>query len=259
MGIGGAHSGGTVRTGFSLSRVVGTRFSVSAGFALSATARACLNAAMALVIAPACAACRAVLDRPASGPVCDACWQAITPLPLLWRPDSPTSLDGVWSAGSYDGRLRDIIHAWKFERRQGLARPLARLVREHCAPALQDADLLVAVPMTPWRKWHRGFNQAEDLVRCLGLRSARVLARWRPRPAQSTLPSSRRRINLEASIFVPVWRRRAVQGRSIVLVDDVVTTGATLEACASALRDAGARHVRAVTLARTLLKSARAA
>jgi ComF family protein len=113
--------------------------------------------------------------------------------------------------------------------------------------------------MTPWRKWRRGFNQAEDLARRLGVPHRRLLARWRPRPAQSSLPSALRRRNLEASIVVPPWQRRAITGRVIVLVDDVITTGATLDACASALKQAGAKEVRAVTVALTVLRSARAA
>ena len=119
--------------------------------------------------------------------------------------------------------------------------------------AVRDA-LAVPVPMTPWRRLRRGFNQAEDLAAHLGVRRAGVLARWRPRPAQSTLPSTRRRVNLEAAVFVPAWQRRRVRGRAILLVDDVVTTGATLAVCAAALREAGAADVRAVTVARTLLK-----
>lgn len=220
----------------------------------SSSAADALNAAMAFVIAPACASCGAVLDAPLAGPVCAACWAAVPPVPLPWRIPESTAVDAVMSAGAYDGALKNIIHAWKFERRQGLARPLARLVRERCGDAFEGVDVAVPVPMTPWRRWHRGFNQAEDLAAHLGLPTARALARWRPRPAQSTLPSSRRRLNLEASVLVPSWRRRAVQGRVVLVVDDVVTTGATIEACAAALREAGAADVRAVTVARTLLK-----
>ncbi|HEX6323431.1 MAG TPA: ComF family protein [Vicinamibacterales bacterium] len=195
-----------------------------------------------------------MLERPLAGPVCPACWASVPPLALTWRIPDSTAVGAVASAGAYDGSLRNIIHAWKFERRQGLARPLARLVRERCGAALEGVDVAVPVPMTPWRRWRRGFNQAEDLATHLGLPSSRALARWRPRPAQSTLSSSRRRLNLEAAVFVPSWRRRAVQGRAVLLVDDVVTTGATLETCARALREGGAADVRAVTVARTLLR-----
>jgi len=236
VGIRGEDSGRRVGTGFSLSEPV---------------ARA-LDGALALALAPACASCASVLDAPLSGPVCAVCWAAVPPLPLSWRIPDSTAVGAVASAGAYDGSLRNIIHAWKFERRQGLAQPLARLVRERCGEAFEGVDVAVPVPMTPWRRWHRGFNQAEDLASHIGMPSVRALTRWRPRPAQSTLPSSLRRINLEAAVFVPSWRRAAVQGRVVLLVDDVVTTGATLETCARALRDAGAADVRAATVARTL-------
>ncbi|MEX2273681.1 MAG: ComF family protein [Vicinamibacterales bacterium] len=208
---------------------------------------------MALVMAPACAACRAVLDEPLAGPVCGSCWSAVRTCTLEWRHDGE-ALRRVVSAGPYDGTLRDIIHAWKFEGRQGLARPLAHLVRLHCGEALNGADVAVPVPITPWRHWQRGFNQADDLARHLGVPRARALARWRPRAAQSTLPAAARRRNVDTSMFVPAWRRAAVRDRVIVLVDDVVTTGATLEACARVLHAAGAKEVRAVTVAQTVLR-----
>lgn len=212
------------------------------------------NAALAIVLAPACAACRVVLEEPLRGPVCPACWSAVLAAPLSWQPPLQSSLDAVMSAAPYDGVLREIIHAWKFEGRQSLARPLSELVRRQCVAMLEGADVVAAVPMTPWRKWRRGFNQAEDLARRLGVPHRRLLARWRPRPAQSSLPSALRRRNLEASIVVPPWQRRAIAGRVIVLVDDVITTGATLDACASALKQAGAMEVRAVTVALTVLR-----
>lgn len=235
MGIGGAHPG--------------RRVAQSAAQAV----RPALDSALALVIAPACAACASVLEAPLAGPICPQCWASIPLTSLAWRAPSP-ALDQVFSAGIYDGRLRDIIHAWKFERRQSLARPLARLVRDRCAGVLTDDVIAVPVPMTPWRRWRRGFNQAEDLTARLGLPWARALARWRPRPAQATLHSAERRLNLDAAVIVPAWRRRDVAGRSVLLIDDVVTTGATLAACAVALRSAGAADVRAVTVARTMLK-----
>lgn len=211
-----------------------------------------LDALAAIVIAPACASCGSVLASPLGGPICGACWNAVPVAPLSWR--TPATAVAVDSAGAYDGALRDIIHAWKFERRQGLARPLAELVRERCQTMVADADVVVPVPITPWRKWQRGFNQADDLARHLGRPLARSLSRWRPRPAQSTLTSSSRWANVETSIFVPRWRRASLGGRRVLLVDDVVTTGATIEACAAALYESGAADVRAVTVARTLLK-----
>ena len=222
---------------------------------LTDTIATAADAVMAVVLAPACASCASVLESPLAGPVCDTCWRSVSPFPLPWTPPPPSTIDAVISAGAFEGPLRGIIHAWKFERRQGLSRPLAALVRERCAPVLAGADIAVPVPMTPWRRWRRGFNQADDLACRLGLPVARALARWRPRPAQASLPSHLRRHNLDTSIFLLTHHRNAVDGRVVVLVDDVVTTGATLEACAMVLKAAGASEVRAITVARTLLKT----
>ena len=224
------------------------------GFGGAHSGQRLIDGALALFLAPACASCAAVLESPLSGPICDECWRAVPPAASPWQTPGGVRVD---AAAPYDGSLRNIIHAWKFECRQSLARPLAHLVRERCGAALADVDLAVPVPMTPWRRWRRGFNQAEDLAKALGPRRSRALARWRPRPAQATLHVDERRVNLSAAISVPRWQRGRVRGRVVLLVDDVVTTGATLDACASALVDAGAADVRAVAVARTLLKSVR--
>lgn len=224
---------------------------------LNNTIAAAANAAMAMAFAPACASCGDVLDEPLAGPICDACWSSIPAFTVPWRPDEGGALSAVSAAAPYDGALRNIIHAWKFECRQGLARPLGRIVRERCAGLIGGSDIAVPVPMTPWRKWRRGFNQADDLARQLGLPVSSALSRWKLRPAQSTLPLSRR-LELDTSIRVARRHRARVHGRVVLLVDDVATTGATLEACGRALRDAGAADVRAVTVARTMLRAERA-
>jgi ComF family protein len=233
------------------------------------------NAAVRLFLAPACAACDADLERPLDGPVCGACWRAIqklTPpccvrcgdvLPS-WRPADPRCprcrrheplFSLARSAGLYDGSLRRIVHAYKYERRRVLAQPLAALMLQAGADVLAGADALVPVPLHPWRALRRGFNQADDLARHLGLPVWRVLRRRRHGPPQAGLPASRRHANVRdayalARFTAAVGPRRLLPNRVVVLVDDVMTTGATLEACGRVLLDAGVRNVRALTIAR---------
>jgi len=156
--------------------------------------------------------------------------------------------------GSYDGQLRLIIHALKYDRRRSLARRLASLMRERGADVLAGADCLVPVPLH-WRRLRlRGFNQAADLAAGVGLPVARALRRVRPTRPQAELPASRRYQNLRGA-FAPARRsgqRREVAGKCVVLVDDVVTTGATLDGCARVLQAEGAREVRALTVARAV-------
>ena len=221
-------------------------------------------------MAPRCAACAQVLDAPLSGPICDSCWAAVKLLPApfcrvcgdplpSWRVisaaletcprcrRSSTAIDAARSAGLYEGSLRDIIHAFKFEGRRGLAVPLASMMRTAGAPILNGADAVVPVPLHPWRRLRRGFNQADDLARRLNLPVARLL--WRVQATTQTgLTSAARRRNLRHAFIVSPLAPK-IAGRILVLVDDVRTTGATLEACAKVLKTAGAKEVRAVTAA----------
>jgi ComF family protein len=232
--------------------------------------RRTLNALLVVTLAPRCAACAHVLDAPLAGPICDLCWAAVNlltapfcrvcgdPLPS-WRVISAaletcprcrrvsSAVDAARSAGLYEGSLREIIHAFKFEGRRGLAIPLAAMMRTAGAPILAGADAVVPVPLHPWRRLRRGFNQADDLARRLGAPVARLL--WRVQAATQTgLTSAARRRNLrDAFIVSPLAPPLA--DRIFVLVDDVRTTGATLEACANALKAAGAKEVRALTAA----------
>jgi ComF family protein len=166
----------------------------------------------------------------------------------------PGVVDAARSAGRYEGSLREIIHAFKYEGRRGLAAPLAAMMQTAGAGILTGADVVVPVPLHPWRRMRRGFNQADDLARHLGLPV--ILALWRVHATtpQAGLSAAARRRNIrdafQLSPFVTGRLLRAVVAdRVVVLVDDVRTTGATLDACASVLKGAGAGEVRALTVA----------
>jgi ComF family protein len=128
-------------------------------------------------------------------------------------------------------------------------------MRQHGAAVLRDADCVVPVPLHPRRRRARGFNQATELAAQLGLPVVDALRRTVATRPQMELPASRRHRNVRG-VFAPArgpaWRPIAsrIRGARVVVVDDVVTTGATVEACARVLRRLGARDVRVLTLAR---------
>lgn len=238
------------------------------------------NVLVRALLAPVCAACRARLDRPLEGPVCDACWRAIrrlTPpwcdwcgdalpagprlLPLCARClQAPPSFDVARSAALYDGSVRELIHVFKYERRRMLAAPLARLLLQAGAGLLSGADAVVPVPLHPWRSMHRGFNQADDLAQHLRRPVWRVLRRTRHGPPQATLSAARREAAIDDAFTTRPWSSisllhgagRQLRGATLLLVDDVMTTGATAEGCSRALVEAGARAVRVLTVARAV-------
>jgi len=157
-------------------------------------------------------------------------------------------------AADYRDPLRGIIHAFKYERRRSLAAPLAHLMAVAAGEWLDDAACVVPVPLHPWKRLTRGFNQAADLAAQLGPPVVHALWRARLTPAQVGLPAAQRQHNVRgafvASPLVRAGRRAAlISGRAVVLVDDVRTTGATLHACAEALTMMGAAEVRSLTLA----------
>src|SRR5262245_60600570 len=124
------------------------------------------DALLAVVLAPRCAACSASLEHPTLGPVCGTCWAGVKTLTALAWP-AQASIDSSRAAGRYDGALRQIIHAFKYEGRRTLSVRLGTSMREAGIDLLSDASCVVPVPLHAWRRLTRGFNQAADLARYL--------------------------------------------------------------------------------------------
>jgi ComF family protein len=222
-----------------------------------------------------CPACEARSDDPAARPFCAGCWAR---LPLLDGPAcggcgrphpglgaapcaacqaSPAPFAFAGAVAAYHGGLRRAIHALKYERRAAVAAPLSRLLAERGpsrlpAPPRDWADAVVPVPLHPARLAERGFNQAELLAAACARRWAlplerRALRRVRATAPQAALDAPARHANLRDAFRVP--RPDRVVGRRLLLVDDVLTTGATAAAATRALRAAGAAAVGVLVLA----------
>jgi ComF family protein len=223
------------------------------------------NALLSSLFEPPCAACAQVLPHPLDGAVCEQCWASVRrSAPLHERFDGRHAVDWACAVGLYEGRLRDIIHALKYERRRSIGEPLGGLMRERGATLLRDATVVVPVPLHPRRLRDRGFNQADDLARQLGLPVAHLLRRVKFTTSQIELPADVRHQNVRDAFGLadgPADRLRQGFGAQeagrhipavVVLVDDVSTTGATLEACARELKRGGVKDVRALTAARVV-------
>jgi ComF family protein len=168
---------------------------------------------------------------------------------------SPPSFSRHRSAGRYRGVLKDVLLLLKY----GKCRPLAPILGKAIHESLRrdgelwrDVDLIVPVPLYKKRRRERGFNQSADIARDIGRRTGipvahKVLQKIRSTPPQTSLERRDRIENVRGAYAV--GRKRAVEGRIVLLVDDVYTTGSTLGECTRVLRGAGAAEVRAVTVA----------
>jgi ComF family protein len=241
--------------------------------------RVIVDSLISVAFAPVCVSCAQVLESPTRSPVCERCWRNLRRYTPPWcatcgapvaRADAPheclpssRAVSALRALGAYDGVLRDLLHALKFDRRRSLAARLGALLRASDDEIFRGADALVPVPLHPWRHWRRGFNQAADLANALRAGALPVwpaVRRRRSTRPQFELDADRRHANVREAFAIcgwTPWQRarwaRRIAGRTLVLVDDVTTTGATLQACAEVLLRHGAKEVRAVTIGRVVL------
>lgn len=240
-------------------------------------AAACLRLAAAALDAlypPTCLACRAATG--AHGALCPRCWSAIRFIerPFCERLGTPFEQDlgdGLLSpqamadppvyararavARFEDGPARKLAHRLKYSDRSELARPIARWMARAGADILADADLIAPVPLHPLRLWRRRFNQAAMLAREVSRVSGKpcdvgALLRVKATPSQVGLSRTQRAENVQGAFRIAAGAE--VRGRKVVLIDDVLTSGATVNAAARVLLRAGASRVDVLVFARVV-------
>jgi ComF family protein len=237
--------------------------------ATSAIRRRIVDPILAVVFPSRCPACQASLSAPTAGPLCGTCWQGVPrhrqPLCACGVPVAVAGPCGRCrrgltlitlgaSLGPYEGSLRLLLHELKYRGRRRVAPRLAEALLDtpEADRVLGGGDLLLPVPLHPKKRRARGFNQSELLARAIASRArlpvGSALRRAKNTRSQTGLSAAARRSNVRGAFAIR--RPAAVEGRVVVLVDDVVTTGATSLACARVLRGAGVADVRLLTAAR---------
>jgi ComF family protein len=237
---------------------------------LMRTGRAVLD----LVYPPLCIGCRAQVAEP--GALCADCWAnirfldgpmcAACGLPFEFDPGAgtlcaachahPPAFDKARAIMRYDEASRGPILALKHGDRLDLSPAFARWLDRGGRALLDEADVLVPVPLHPSRLWNRRYNQSAELARALGRLSGKpcdalALTRSRATPSQGAMRSAKARRRNMLGAF-KVRHKSAIAGRNVLLIDDVLTTGATVDACARALKRAGAAKVLVLALARVV-------
>jgi ComF family protein len=222
-----------------LAKAAPSRCAVCGAWPASALCPACI----ARFAAPQPRCRRCALPVPAGVAVCGGCLREAPPL------------DACYAAVSYGYPWSGLVARFKFQGEPGWAGSLAALMR--AAPEVEqelaDADVVLPMPLAAPRLAERGFNQALQLARQLApaKTETRLLLRVRNTGSQAALDKAARQANVKGAFGVEPLRHGELKGKAVVLVDDVMTSGASLHAAAQAVREAGAARVSAVVLART--------
>ena len=230
--------------------------------------------ALDVLLPTLCVACRAPVHGEG---VCAACWSKLSfiappfcerlGIPFVYDPGpgilsmqaiaDPPAYNRARAAVRFDEVARILVHGLKYHDRADLAPTLGRWMRRAGAELLAEADLLMPVPLHWRRAWARRYNQSGALATVIGRQcgvavAGHILKRVRPTLQQTGLSRTERAQNVQGAFQVPPARRGEVEGRRVVLVDDVLTSGATVDACARALLRAGAANIDVLVFARVV-------
>jgi ComF family protein len=258
-----------------MNELVSASRTTSAGARFRRGVSGALRLALDIALPPLCSACREPLGDGIG--LCAFCWSKLSlieppycarlGIPFTYDPGpgllsmeaiaDPPAYDRARAAVRYDDIARALVHGFKYGDRLDLAPLMGRWMARAGAELLQDADALIPVPLHWRRLWARRFNQSAALAGAIA-DSARVtvihdaLKRTRATPQQVGLTKTARAENMQGAFRVPVEQKARVSGRRLVLIDDVLTSGATVDTCARALLRAGAAHVDVLVFARVV-------
>jgi ComF family protein len=237
--------------------------------------RVALRTALDTALPPLCASCRTPLGD--VGGLCPACWSRVTfiappycerlGIPFTYDPGpgilsmeaiaDPPAYGRARAVVRYEDIARDLVHRLKYGDRLDLAISMGRWMARAGRELLEDADALVPVPLHWRRLWGRRFNHAAALAKAVAVQNGHpvltgVLRRVRATPQQVGLSRSARAVNVQGAFAVTQDGKTAIYGKRLLLIDDVLTSGATIDACARTLLRAGARSVDVLVFARVV-------
>ncbi len=227
------------------------------------------------ILPPVCIACRTATNK--QNTLCPQCWTNVNfivppicdrlgiPLPYnVGQPHisvaaiiNPPIYDRARTVAEFTGSMRTLIHGLKYaDRHEGL-QLFGKWLINAGKDILEEADLIVPVPLHPWRLWSRRFNQSSLLAQAVSQQSNipidhLILKRKRNTKAQVGQTRKQREKNVSGAFIIQKSNNSKVENKNIVLVDDVLTTGATINACTKALKKANANKVDILTLARVI-------